>query len=74
MSTIKENFIQAIDALPYNIDEELLQKDTKTIMQEVIQKYVDMYGIDNLSEHDKDCIESFIGLDLYKTQKNNGNN
>lgn len=69
MSTIKENFIQAIKALPYNIDEELLKKDTKTIMQEVIQKYVDMYGIDNLSEDDKECIESLIGLDFYKITK-----
>ena len=38
MSSIKEKFIEAIKALPYDIDEEILRKDTKDILQDVVQK------------------------------------
>lgn len=61
MSPVREKFIKAIEALPYNIDEEILKRDTKEILQEVVQKYVDIYGADDLSEDDKDCIRSLIG-------------
>ena len=61
MSPVKEKFIEAIKALPYDIDEEILKKDTKDILQDVVQKYVDMYGIDDLSENDKECVQSLIG-------------
>ena len=61
MSSIKEKFIETIKALPYDIDEEILRKDTKDILQDVVQKYVDMYGIEDLSENDKECVQSLIG-------------
>lgn len=61
MSEIKENFIKAVEALPYNLDKEILKKDTKDILQEVTQKYVDMYGTSDLSEDDQECIQSLIG-------------
>ena len=38
-----------------------LKKDTKDILQEVTQKYVDMYGTSDLSEDDQECIQSLIG-------------
>ena len=66
MSQVRANCINAIKALPYDIDEEVLKKDTKTILQEVVQKYVDLYGITDLSENDKQCVESLIGLDFYE--------
>lgn len=66
MTQVRENFIKAIKALPYDIDEEVLKKDTKTILQDVVQKYVDLFGITDLSETDKQCIESLIGLDFYQ--------
>lgn len=61
MSSITEKFIKAIKALPYDIDKEVLKKDTKDILYDVVQKYVDMYGTDDLSENDKECVQSLIG-------------
>ena len=61
MSPISEKFIEAIKALPYDIDEEVLKKDTKDILHDVVQKYVNMYSTDDLSENDKECVQSLIG-------------
>ena len=61
MSPVREKFIKVIESLPYKIDEEILKRDTKEILQEVTQKYVDTYGMDDLSENDKECIMSLIG-------------
>lgn len=61
MSPIRKKFVNVIESLPYNIDEEVLKKSTKEILQEVTQKYVDIYGVDDLSENDKECIRSLIG-------------
>lgn len=61
MSPIRENFINIIETLPYDIDEEILKKNTKEILKEVTKKYVDTYGVDDLSENDKECIRSLIG-------------
>ena len=61
MSPIREKVIQIIESLPYDLDEEILKRDTKDILQEITQKYVDLYGIDDLSENDKECIQSLIG-------------
>lgn len=69
MSQIRENFIKAIESLPYNIDEEVLKKDTKTILQEVVQKYIDLYGTEGLSENDIECVESLIGLEFHENDK-----
>lgn len=60
MSPVREKFIKIIESLPYELDEEILKRDTKEILQEITQKYVDTYGIDDLSENDKDCIKSLI--------------
>lgn len=61
MSPIREKFVNVIESLPYNIDEEVLKKSTKEILQEVTQKYIDTYGVDDLSKNDKECIMSLIG-------------
>ena len=61
MSPVREKFIKAIEALPYDIDKEILKRDTKEILREVTQKYVEMYGITDLSEDDKGSIQSLIG-------------
>lgn len=62
MSPVREKFIKAIESLPYDIDEEVLKKSTKEILQDVVKKYVNMYGVSDLSENDKDCIEGLINL------------
>ena len=61
MSPIREKFVKVIESLPYDLDEEILKRDTKDILQEITQKYVEMYGITDLSEDDKECIQSLIG-------------
>lgn len=61
MSPIREKFIKVIETLPYNIDEEIFKRDTKEILQEITQRYVDMFDISDLSEDDKECIRSLIG-------------
>ncbi len=64
MSPVREKFVKIIESLPYEIDEEILKRDTKDILQEITQKYIDTYGTDDLSEDDKDCIRSLIGNKL----------
>ena len=61
MSPVREKFVKIIESLPYDIDEEILKRDTKEILQEITQKYIDTYGADDLTEDDKDCVRSLIG-------------
>jgi hypothetical protein len=61
MSPVREKFVKIIESLPYDIDEEILKRDTKDILQEITQKYVETYSTDDLSEDDKDCIRALIG-------------
>jgi len=61
MSPIREKFVKVIESLPYDLDKEILKRDTKVILQEITQKYVDMFGVADLSENDKECIQSLIG-------------
>jgi hypothetical protein len=61
MSKIREKFVKVIESLPYDLDEEILKRDTKEILQDITQKYVEMYGINDLSVNDKECIQSLIG-------------
>lgn len=61
MSKVRDRFINIIESLPYDIDKEILKKDTKEILKEITQKYVEVYGINDLSEEDKECIQSLIG-------------
>ena len=61
MSPIREKVVKIIESLPYNIDKEIFKRDTKDILQDITRQYVDLYGIDDLSEDDKECIQSLIG-------------
>ena len=64
MSPIREKFVKIIELLPYDIDEEILKRDTQEILKEITQKYVETYGIDDLSEEDKECIRALIGSQI----------
>ena len=61
MSPVREKFVKVIENLPYNLDEEILKRNTNEILQEITQRYVDTYGVEDLSENDKECIRSLIG-------------
>lgn len=60
MTKVRENFIKAIELLPYDIDKEAKTKDNITILQDVTKKYIELFGIDGLDENDKMCIESIL--------------
>lgn len=60
MSPVREKFIKTIESLPYDIDEEILKRDVKSILQEITQKYIETYGTDDLSEKDQACIRALL--------------
>lgn len=60
MSPIREKFVKVIESLPYDIDEEILKKDTKEILKDVTKKYVDTYGTEDLSKDDQEFIRLFL--------------
>lgn len=60
MLKIKDKFINIIENLPYDIDKELLKKDVKEILEDVVKRYVETYGIEDLSEKDKECIKEIL--------------
>lgn len=64
MSPIREKFIKIIDSLPYDLDKEVLNKNTKEILQDVTKLYVDTYSTDDLSANHKECIQSLIGFNF----------
>ncbi len=61
MSLVRERFIKIIEMLPYELDKEILIKDTKEILKDITQRYVNAYGTQELSENDKECIRALIG-------------
>ena len=61
MSPVREKFVKVIESLPYDLEEEIKKKDTFSILKEVTVKYVETYGIDDLTEEDKECINNIIG-------------
>lgn len=61
MSLVKENFIKILETLPYDLNKEIYNRSTKELLQEITQHYVNAYGIQDLSENDKECIQLLIG-------------
>ena len=69
MSPVREKFVKIIEALPYELEEEITKRDTIDILKEITQKYVEAYGTADLSENDKECINSLIGNN-FNNEKN----
>ena len=61
MSKIRERFIKTIDKLPYDIDEEIKVSSVEKILSDVVNKYLELYGSQNLTESDMELIENLIG-------------
>lgn len=61
MSPVREKFVKIIETLPYDIDKEVLIKDTEEIIVDITKRYVIAYGTDDLSDNDKECIDSILG-------------
>lgn len=60
MSPIREKFVKIIESLPYELDEEIFKRPIHEIVKEIVQKYVDVYGTEDLSKEDKECVKSFM--------------
>ena len=69
MSPIRERIIKIIENLPYDIDKEILDRDAKEILQEITTEYIKLYGIDDLTENDQECIQALIGNNMFKKGK-----
>ena len=61
MSPVREKFVKIVESLPYELEEEILKKDTFSILKEITEKYVENYGTDDLSEDDKEVISNVLG-------------
>lgn len=68
MSPVREKFVNIIENLPYELEEEIKKRDTLDILKEVTQRYVETYGIEDLSDDDKECINNVLGNDFNKLQ------
>lgn len=66
MSPVREKFVKIIEALPYELEEEITKRETIDILREITQKYVETYGTDDLSENDKECINSLLSNNFDK--------
>lgn len=64
MSPVRGKFIKVVESLPYDIDQEIFKRSTKEILEDVAKKYIDTYGMDDLSENDKECIRSLIETEI----------
>ena len=60
MSPVREKFVKVIEALPYELEEEIKKKPTIDILKEVTEKYVETYGTEDLTEEDKECINNIL--------------
>ena len=70
MTPVREKFVNIIENLPYELEEEIKTRKTIDILKDVTQRYVDSYGTDDLSEDDKEIIQSLIGNNI-KTKEDN---
>ncbi len=61
MTPVREKFINIIENLPYELEEEIKTRKTIDILKDVTQRYVDSYGTEDLSEDDKEIIQCLIG-------------
>lgn len=66
MSPVREKFVKIIEALPYELEDEITKRETIDILREITQKYVETYGTDDLSENDKECINSLLSNNFDK--------
>ncbi len=60
MTAVREKFVKIIESLPYNLQEEIYKRKTFDILKDVTQRYVDAYGIDDLSDEDKEVIHNVL--------------
>ncbi len=60
MTAVREKFVKIIESLPYDLQEEIYKRKTFDILKDVTQRYVNTYGIDDLSDEDKEVIHNIL--------------
>ena len=63
MSLERQKNLLKLQSFYYTIQMKRKQ-DTKDILQQITQKYVDTYGVEDLAENDKECLRSLIGIQI----------
>ena len=68
MTAVREKFVKVVESLPYNLEEEIFKRNTYEILKDVTQRYVDTYGIEDLSFEDQDLIHNVLcdNYDMFK--------
>lgn len=71
MTPVREKFVKVVESLPYNLEEEIFKKNTYEILKDVTQRYVDTYGMDDLSFEDQDLIHNVLcdNYDMFKDKQ-----
>ena len=71
MTPVREKFVKVVESLPYNLEEEIFKRNTYKILKDVTQRYVDTYGIDDLSFEDQDFIHNVLcdNYDMFKDKQ-----
>ncbi len=69
MSHVRENFINVIESLPYDLQEEIYKRKTIDILKDITQKYIEIYGYADLSVEDRDLIHNILD-DNFSTFEN----
>ena len=64
MTKVRERFVKIIESLPYDLQEEIYKRKTFDILKDVTQMYFDTYGIDDLSDEDKEVVHNVLGNDF----------
>lgn len=60
MSPVREKFIKVIESLPYDLQKSIYTKKVFDILKDVTQRYIDTYGINDLSDEDKQVINDVL--------------
>ena len=75
MTPVREKFVKVVESLPYNLEEEIFKRNTYEILKDVTQRYVDTYGIEDLSFEDQDLIHNVLcdNYDVFEDKQNSNN-
>ena len=75
MTPVREKFVKVVESLPYKLEEEIFKRNIYEILKDVTQRYVDTYGIDDLSFEDQDFIHNVLcdNYDVFEDKQDSDN-
>ena len=69
MSQVRENFINVIETLPYDLQKEIYKRKTIDILKDITKRYIEIYGYADLSASDRNLIHNILD-DNFSTFEN----